>query len=249
MSGWASHSVFIAATWVAAIFGGIGVGAAFISAIVGYQLTEDALSDANREIASAREEARVEIEKTRSEANKAVAEAQVDITRATAETAKANERTAELKLALEKEIAARKPRTITPEQRARIVEMLRTEPRGSVVVVWKAFDEEAERFAKAVVSVLKDAGYDASEYAGPAILSFGIPGQWITVRDPAWLKRPSYAGSIQATFDRILNIFFSATPWPNNDAATKAVSESVPVLIVVGAKPSDTHDWGAHPPQ
>jgi len=53
MAGFVSHSVFIVATWVAAIFGGIGIGAAFVSAIVGYQLTENALSDARIKISEA----------------------------------------------------------------------------------------------------------------------------------------------------------------------------------------------------
>jgi hypothetical protein len=51
MSAWVSHSAFIGAIWIAAIFGGIGIGAAFISAIVGYQLTEESLAEANRRIA------------------------------------------------------------------------------------------------------------------------------------------------------------------------------------------------------
>lgn len=44
---------------------------------------------------------------------------------ATENAARANERAAELKLALEREIAARQPRKITPEQHAAVVEFLR----------------------------------------------------------------------------------------------------------------------------
>ncbi len=57
MSVWVSHSVFIGATWVAAVFGGIGIGAAFVSAIVGYQLAEESLADANKRIAESQAEA------------------------------------------------------------------------------------------------------------------------------------------------------------------------------------------------
>jgi hypothetical protein len=63
-----SQSVFIAATWIAAIFGGIGIGAAFVSAIVGYQLTEEALSDARIKIAASdarTKEAELKLERLR----------------------------------------------------------------------------------------------------------------------------------------------------------------------------------------
>jgi hypothetical protein len=48
-----SPTVFIVATWTAAICGGVGIGAAFISAIVGYQLTEKSLKDSDVKIAEA----------------------------------------------------------------------------------------------------------------------------------------------------------------------------------------------------
>lgn len=48
-----SPSVFVVATWLAAICGGVGVAAAFISAIVGYQLTEKSLKDSDVKIAEA----------------------------------------------------------------------------------------------------------------------------------------------------------------------------------------------------
>jgi hypothetical protein len=179
-------------------------------------------------------------------ANKAIEQARADTARAVAETARANERTADLKLELEREIAARQPRKITPEQHTRIVEMLRPEAKGAVVVIWKAFSEEPERFAKAVESVLRDAGYDVREYKGPAIFSMGRLGQWISVRDPVWLSQRSWAGSIQNAFDSVLGVFFAATSWQD---ALKSVPEDVPVAIVVGAKPPDTHDWGDHPPR
>jgi hypothetical protein len=91
---------------VAAIFGGIGIGAAFVSAIVGYQLTEESLSDANIKISVARSEAKAVGEQAQAEianANKAIEDAR-------AETAKANKATEELRrqnLELEKAFAPR----------------------------------------------------------------------------------------------------------------------------------------------
>jgi len=48
-----SPTVFVVATWLAAICGGIGIVAAFVSAIVGYQLSENASREANIKIAEA----------------------------------------------------------------------------------------------------------------------------------------------------------------------------------------------------
>jgi len=66
-----SNSVFLTATWIAAICGGIGVGAAFVSAIVGYRLTEEALTESNLKIAEAtarQKEAELQLEKLRTQA-------------------------------------------------------------------------------------------------------------------------------------------------------------------------------------
>jgi hypothetical protein len=109
MWGWLpqyGHSVFIVSTIVAAVLGGIGIGAAFVSAIVGYQLTEMSLGEANERIAVADargEEAKAQVEK-----------AQADIARANAEIAGARQQTA----ALERETASAKERTAALEKEA-----------------------------------------------------------------------------------------------------------------------------------
>lgn len=114
-----------------------------------------------------------------------------------------NAETAKAKL----ELAKLQPRIITQEQHDKIVELLKNEPKGSVIVVWKQFDEESINFGKQILNVLKDAGYDAKESIGP--MTFGIAGTWIVVRDlNKLLKEPSYAGSIQATLRNVLNINF-----------------------------------------
>jgi hypothetical protein len=48
-----SPTMFVVATWVAAICGGVGIAAAFVSAIVGYQLSEKAINESNVKIAEA----------------------------------------------------------------------------------------------------------------------------------------------------------------------------------------------------
>jgi len=123
------------------------------------------------------------------------------------------------------------PRTITPEQRARIIAYLApVAPKGEVVVVWKLFDEEAWQFGKQVISVLNDAGFQAKEGQGP--MSFGIAGAWIVVRDLAKLSEaPNPAGAIQAAFRQICGIEMDGQqrqdPFPD-------LGE---VVIAIGAKP------------
>jgi hypothetical protein len=183
-------------------------------------------------------ESKAELDKYKLEAGEKIAAAdasgrvaQAEAAKANAETAKANERTAELKLALEKEIAARQPRTISPNQHAQLVAYLKTaEPKGNVVVVWKLFDEEAEKFGKQVLSVLVDAGFNAKAGDGP--LSFGERGAWIVVRDLAKLSStPNSVGAIQHAFQVALNILFDGTqrkdPFPD-------LGE---VVVAIGAKP------------
>src|ERR1700733_10147285 len=63
-----SPTVFIVATWIAAICGGVGIAAAFVSAIVGYQLSEKAVTDSNVKIAEAEartKEAELKLEELR----------------------------------------------------------------------------------------------------------------------------------------------------------------------------------------
>jgi hypothetical protein len=63
-----SPTVFIVATWIAAVCGGVGIAAAFVSAIVGYQLSEKAVTDSNVKIADAEartKEAELKLEQLR----------------------------------------------------------------------------------------------------------------------------------------------------------------------------------------
>jgi hypothetical protein len=118
------------------------------------------------------------------------------------DASKANERAAELELALEREIAARMPRTISPEQRALIVELLSPDriEKGQVLIN-PAMDGEAWQFGAQILSVLKEAGFPASEIPfGERALAFSIPGAFIQIKD---LKsQPGHAGPILEAFKR-----------------------------------------------
>ena len=189
-------------------------------------------ADSDAKITSAREEARVAVEKTAAESSSKIAEARAETEKAIADTAKANERTAELKLALEREITARMPRTIAPELKAAIVTILKADsaPKGRIVVVWKLFDEEAERFAKQVIEVLNEAGFEAVEGQGP--LSFGEKGAWIVVRDlKAAATTRTAIGAVQDTFWKILRIQMSGVQ------RTDPFPDLGEIVIAIGAKP------------
>lgn len=175
------------------------------------------------------EMARIHLETARLSAEAETAKAA--IASADADAAKANERAAELKLALEREIAARQPRKITPEQHAAIVKYLaNAAPKGEIVVVWKLFDEEAEQFGKQVISVLNDAGFQAK--GGQGALSFGIPGAWIVVRDLAKLRTtPNPIGAIQGAFRDICGITL------DGQQRTDPFPDLGEVVIAIGAKP------------
>jgi hypothetical protein len=103
-------------------------------------------------------------------------------------------------------------------------------PKGEIIVLWKMFDEEAEKFGKQVLAVLKDAGFDAKKGHGP--MTFGERGAWIVVRDlPRLNAVPSAIGAMQGAFRDILHIQFDGAerkdPFP--DLGEFAVA--------IGAKP------------
>jgi hypothetical protein len=164
-------------------------------------------------------------------ANAKIADAQTEAAKAVAETARANERTAELKLALEREIAARQPRLISPEAKAAIVAKLKNDsaPKGRAVVMWKQFDEEAEQFGKQTLEVLQASGFDAHRVDGP--MGFSAKGAWILVRDfESASATPSALGALQAAFREVLNVELDGKPrplgFPEED-----------VIIAIGPKP------------
>jgi hypothetical protein len=144
MSGFVSHSVFIGATWVAAIFGGIGIGAAFISAIVGYQLSEESLAEANKRIA----EANAQAERARADAAGSMAiaaDAQNRASGARREAAQANERAAQL----ERDAAVARKETAEAQLKLEQLRKL-AEPRN---INFDVFRKELEGKPKARVQI------------------------------------------------------------------------------------------------
>jgi hypothetical protein len=117
----------------------------------------------------------------------------LETSKANAETAKANEaaaraneRAAELKLELDKEVAARQPRHLTPEQKATVVEALRNSPKGKVFVVSSFFDAEARQFGAEIEDALRASGYEVKEIPQDRPqrpIGYTSPGAWLWVHN------------------------------------------------------------------
>jgi len=74
------------------------------------------------------------------------------------------------------------------------------------------FDEEAERFGKQLLEVLKDSGFNSKEARGP--FGFGIPGEWILVRDlRKYQTGPSLVGELQEALIIKVDITLTTNKW------------------------------------
>jgi hypothetical protein len=130
------------------------------------------------------------------------AELQNEAAKAKEASSRAGERAAKLELALEREGAARMPRTISTEQRALIVELLSSdEIEKGHVLINPAMDGEAWQFGAQILSALKEAGFPVSEMPfGERALAFSIPGAFLQIKDSK--NQPRHAGPILEVFKR-----------------------------------------------
>ena len=81
-------------------------------------------------------------------------------------------------------IAARTPRIITPEKHDLLVSLLKSAPKGNVIVDSASMDAEASQFGDQIFSVLKDAGFNPTVPSfGNRAMAFNQPGAWFAVKD------------------------------------------------------------------
>jgi hypothetical protein len=233
------HSAFIWATLVAAVCGGVGVGAAFIAGMVGYQVTEfslqkgrDAVTDANerisearidadKKIAFAREEAKVEVEKAHAE----IAKANVEI-----ETAKRDAENARLEQ--ERLKAQLAWRTIEPRQ----LEMMRAnlaDARGTVFLEYAENDPEAIYFSIQIANLFNDRArwqVGVGTVAYPTALVFGLFIRGSEGNETLRQIRSAFTAA---------GIGFSSDPPPNVSMMTRSGSAPLgneDALISIGSK-------------
>jgi hypothetical protein len=102
---------------------------------------------------------------------------------ANAEAARANQRAAELQMALQREIAARQPRTLSQEQHSLLVKGLQAAPKGRVIVKPNFMDMEATPFANQISRALAEAGFEGVGDAPLDIVALGEPGLMLAVRE------------------------------------------------------------------
>lgn len=121
-----------------------------------------------------------------------------------------------------------RPRSLTADQENIVIDILSHSPKGTVFVVPKWMDPEAESFGRQIESLLKRSGFDVLQYSGSnKPLSYGILGAFLVIKDTH--RRPPH-------FDAIHNAFKAVgidLPAYQEDYVPNAQS----VLIGISSKP------------
>lgn len=90
------------------------------------------------------------------------------------------------------------PRSLTPEQRAKLIAAASTAPKGKIIVKANMLDSEAEVYANEIQEALASAGYELVELGHTGIVSLHKQGGAILVMDQS--KLPQHALPLQACF-------------------------------------------------
>jgi hypothetical protein len=130
------ETVFRIATWSALIFGAVGIASAFVSAWVGWEITDATQKEANKQIVEARSRGEV----------------------AQAEAAKANKRALEIQLLLNAEIKKTAWRRLTKEQHDKIADAVKRALPAKISVTFDGNDPEASVFAADLIKSCEDGG-------------------------------------------------------------------------------------------
>ncbi|MDX2029227.1 MAG: hypothetical protein SF339_01060 [Blastocatellia bacterium] len=200
-------------------------------------------AEANAEAAKANESAALANERAqrleqdnlalRGDLNKAASE--VAILQKSAADARAEQQRVQTALAAQQERAAIaekallelqeriKPRTLTAEKRARILEILKPSPKGIVKIAFAANDNEALSLATQIAEVLVAAGWQASP-GGPTIESTTPKGLGIFVRN----EQTPGAGALQHAL--------AAVGFPAGGMTNPELPEGH-IVLFVGQKP------------
>jgi hypothetical protein len=132
------------------------------------------------------------------DADKRIAAANERASAADERAASLEKQAAELRLALEREQATHLPRTIRPEQQAKLIERLTPTRKGPVIMNVATLDStDAKSFAAQISDVLTNSGFTISPPEADT-LSFSLPGAWLVVHDIN--KAPLHAKAIQDAF-------------------------------------------------
>jgi hypothetical protein len=130
------ETIFKIATWSALIFGGVSITSAFVSAWLGWEITDATQKQANTQIADAQSKGEI----------------------ARAEAAKANERALQVQLLLNAEIKKNAWRRLTAGQHDDISAAVRSIPPIRLTVAFDGNDPEASVFAAELIKSFEDGG-------------------------------------------------------------------------------------------
>jgi hypothetical protein len=115
--------------------------------------------------------------------------------------------------------AQNQPRHITPEQRAKFLELVKNAPKGPIGITMQTQSVEAKIYAKEIQKMLIDAGYDAASTMG-----FSIPpnepqvkGMYLGVANPTNL--PPHAEPFATALEKIGVVFSAGKSFRVNDVA------------------------------
>jgi hypothetical protein len=96
-----------------------------------------------------------------------------------------------------------KPRTVSPEQHAAIVEMLKPDRifKG-LVLINAAMDGEAWQFSEQIAGALKEAGFDVKDVpSGDRMIAANQPGLFLWIKDRD--QQPKHGGPIFKAFSQV----------------------------------------------
>ncbi len=113
-------------------------------------------------------------------ANAEAARANESAAIATEKAAGLEKEAAELRLALEKEVAARSPRVISDAQRVALLKALEGVPKEPVQIKPKMWDAEIKQYADQLEAVFKEAGFPVTREDA---ISYGIFGTFLVIKN------------------------------------------------------------------
>lgn len=248
------QSVFFWATITAAIAGGVSITAAFLSAMVGYQVTDLVQADANKRIADAAaksDEARAEAAKANAagEAAKAdtekaraeIAEAAKQTELAKAGAAEANQKAEAERLERLKLEAVVAPRSLSLQQQQMLAAAWRALAGTRVAVISYSLDGEGAGLATQIMAALQAAGVVVDNRLASIMPMGGFSlGVHVTGADA------SVADPLRGALATIGNLAVATPGSPQGGGASMGVgpapgtSQPVAAEILVGVKPVAT---------
>ncbi len=92
------------------------------------------------------------------------------------------------------------PRQLTAQQQAKLVQLLKSVPKGPVTLMAIKMDREATAFANQLGDALSTAGFTVQPYGGPLILTMS-PGVWLAFKSQT--EQPPYTDLLRTALEAV----------------------------------------------